>query len=299
MLEWFVPREIRRCEMTQQLDPQTVKQQQREQWSQAAPAWKKYDDRLRETAAPVTLRLLALAGVEKGHRVLDIASGTGEPSIPAAETVGPEGYVLATDISEEMLDVARGKAKGKGLSNIEFRRVDGEELGVEDGSFDAVLCRWGIMFMPEPERCLRQAAAALKPGGRAAFAVWGPPPRNPFFTVPIQVLTKYTEMPPPQPGAPGPFAFADSGRLESVFAQAGFKDVQLHDMELPMAVFDTGREYWEYVREMAAPLQAALQQIPAEKHQEIADEIASAAGGGNPDGPTSLNGYTVLAVGRK
>ncbi len=134
--------------MTQPVDPQAIKQQVKQDWDLAAPAWRKYDAHLAEVNAPVTERLLSLAGLAVGHRVLDIACGTGEPALPAAEVVGPAGYVLGTDLSEEMLAVAREKAQTRGLNNVEFRQVDGEEMDVETSSFDAVTCRWGIMFMP-------------------------------------------------------------------------------------------------------------------------------------------------------
>src|SRR3972149_6888933 len=182
--------------MTQQQDPQAIKREQLEQWGRAAASWRKHDERLRQVTAPVSRRLLELAGISAGMRVLDIASGTGEPALPAAEIVGPEGRVVLTDQSEEMLAVAREKAEARGLMNVEFRVADGEQLEAKEGEFDAVLCRWGIMFMPEPARCLRQARAALKPGGRIALAVWGPPERNPFFVLPMAILMKYAYVPP-------------------------------------------------------------------------------------------------------
>jgi ubiquinone/menaquinone biosynthesis C-methylase UbiE len=230
-------------------------------------------------------------------RVLDIASGSGEPALPAAEVIGPKGSVLGTDLSEEMLAVAREKARARGLSNVEFRQVDGEELSVEPESFDAVLCRWGIMFMPEPVRCLRQAHQALKPGGRIALSVWGPPERNPFFTVPMGVLMKYVEVTPPRPGAPGVFAFADGDRLASTLGEAGFRDVQVEGLELSMAVFDSGQEYWQYTREMAAPIAALVAQLPAETQRTVGEEVARAAEG--PEGKVSLGGYPLLASARK
>ncbi len=283
--------------MTQQPDPQTVKQQQRQDWAHAAEGWRKHDARLRETSAPVTKRLLELTGIAQGQRVLDIASGTGEPALPAAEIVGPQGFVLGTDLSDEMLAVAREKAQASRLSNVEFRQVDGEELKVEPDSFDAVLCRWGIMFMPEPLRCLRQAHRALKRGGRIAVAVWGPLERNPFFTVPMGVLMRYVEISPPRPGAPGVFAFADKDRLASMLGEAGFRDVQIEGFELPMALFDSGREYWQYTQEMAAPVAAMLAQLPPETQRTIGEEVARAAEG--PDGKVSLLGYPLLASATK
>jgi ubiquinone/menaquinone biosynthesis C-methylase UbiE len=283
----------------QQLDPEAIKERQRQEWGRAAAGWRKHDGRLTEATAPVTRRLLELAGLAPGQRVLDIACGTGEPALPAAEVVGAQGYVLGTDLSEKMLSVAQDKARARGLANVEFRQVDGEEIDVDAGSFDAVLCRWGIMFMPEPLRCLRQAHRALRPGGRIALSVWGPPERNPFFTVPMGVLMRYAEVPPPQPGAPGVFAFADRNRLASTLSEAGFRDVQIEDLELPMAVFDSGQEYWQFTREMAAPIAALLEQLPPDVQQKVGQEVALAAARGSLDGRVSLNGYPLFAAGVK
>src|SRR3990172_4931501 len=123
--------------MTQQLDAQAIKERQREQWGRAAAGWRKHDERFRRVTAPASQRLLEAAGIAPGHRVLDIACGTGEPAFPAADIVGPAGYVLATDQAPEMLAVAREKAAERGLTNIEFRLADGEELDVEAELFDA------------------------------------------------------------------------------------------------------------------------------------------------------------------
>src|SRR3972149_5483185 len=119
--------------MTQQPDPQAIKREQREQWDRAADGWRKHDERFRQVTAPVSRHLLELAGISAGMRVLDIASGTGEPALPAAEIVGPGGRVVLSDQSEEMLAVAREKAEARGLTNGEFRTVDGGELGAEGG----------------------------------------------------------------------------------------------------------------------------------------------------------------------
>src|SRR2546426_6370828 len=281
------------------LTPQQVKQEQHEQWSRAAAGWRKHDERLRSVTAPVTERLLRLSGVAAGHRVLDIASGTGEPGLPAAQIAGPEGHVLLTDMSQEMLDVAREKAETQGLRNVSYQRVDGEELEVTAGSFDAAQCRFGMMFMPEPVRCLQQVHRALKPGGRFAVAVWGPPEGNPFFTLPLAAVRKHAEVPQPDPGAPGIFAFADREKLDAVFNEARFRDVQTEELALPMAVFDSGHDMWAYMKDMAGPLVDIVANLPAEKQAAIGEEVATAAGGGDPNAPVSLMGLALLAVGTK
>jgi len=287
--------------MTQQIDATAIKQQQREQWGRAAAGWKKHDERFRGVTAPITKRLLELTGVAPGQRVLDVACGTGEPAIPAAQMVGPAGFVLATDMAPEMIDVAREKASAEGVSNIEFRLVDGEQLDVPPESFDAVTCRWGMMFMPEPLSFLHQAHGALKPGGRIALSVWGPPERNPFISLPMSVLRKHYDGPPlPDPTGPGGiFSFADERKLEFVFQQAAFQAIRIDPLELPMAVFDNGKLYLQYMMDIAGPLASLLNQLPAKARKAAENEVIKAAPQGNSDGRVSLNGYTLLASATK
>jgi ubiquinone/menaquinone biosynthesis C-methylase UbiE len=284
-----------------QTDAATIKEQQKKEWGEAAEGWRKNHDRLKEVSAPVTQAMLKIAGIAPGHRVLDIACGSGIPAIPAAQAVGPAGFVLATDQAPEMIEVAREIAKNEGVANIEFRLVDGEELNAEPNSFDAVTCRWGIMFMPEPVTFLRRAYEALRPDGRIAVAVWGPPQNNPFIALPMMAARKYYTGPPlPDPIAPGGvFSFADRNRLQSAFEQAGFRDIHVDEMNLPMVVCDSGREYWDYAREFMGPLRRVLDQMPEETVQKIGQEVMEAAPQGNPDGKVALNGNPILASATK
>jgi len=286
--------------MTQQIDASAVKRQQKKDWGEAAAGWQKYDENIMGVSAPVTQMLLELVQIGPGKRVLDIACGTGEPALPAAKMVGPAGFVLATDMAPEMLEVAREKARTQGVSNVEFRLVDGEEIEVEPSSFDAVTCRWGMMFMPEPLRFLHQAYGALKPDGRIAVSVWGPPERNPFITLPMITVRKHVEVPAQDPMAPGGiFSFADRAKLEFVFQQAGFQDIHLDDMEQPISVFDSGYEYWQFCTAIMGPLRALLETLPQHVREMIGEEVATAAGGGDPNGKVSLSGNPLLASARK
>ena len=286
--------------MTQQIDAARVKEQQRKDWGQAAAGWRRYDEQLMRNSAPVTEMLLELAQVAPGKRVLDVACGTGEPALPAAKMVGPSGFVVATDMAAEMVEVAREKASAQGVVNVEFRLIDGEELGVEPASFDAVTCRWGMMFMPEPLKFLYQAHEALKADGRIAVAVWGPPERNPFITLPMATVRKYVEVPAQDPSAPGGiFSLADRSKLEFIFEQAGFGDIRVEAFELPMAIWDSGYEYWQFCTAIMGPLRALLETLPKPLRDQIGEEVATAAGGGDPNGSVSLAGYPLLVSARK
>lgn len=281
-----------------QLDAQAIKNQHRDDWDRAAPSWRKYDESLRRGSAPLTRRLLELAGIRTGQRILDIASGTGEPGLPAAEIAGPSGFVLLTDQSSEMLGVARDKAHDQGLENVEFRVCDAEQLQLDPESFDAALCRGALPLMPDPPAVLRVAYAALRPGGRIAVTAGGRPEANPYFTVPYLVLRKYTTLPRYEPGAPGPLYFADPDRLRSVLADAGFRELHFETLELVPMEFESGRAYWEYSRSFSG-VSSIFAQVSADQHEEIAQEVAALATGGNPDGTVSLKSELVLASGVK
>lgn len=277
-----------------------AKEKQLKSWTLVAPGWSKYDSLMRAWAEPVTERMIALAGIQKGSRVLDIACGAGEPALTVAEKVGPKGSVLATDFVEEMVGYARSKAQARSLSNVEFRCVDGEVLDVPNGSFDAVTMRWGLMFMPDPVSCMRCANAALKPGGKAVVTTWTEAANNPFVTVPLGVLKRHMEIPDPPPGAPGIFALASPDRLRAIFADAGFHDVIIEQVKLGMADFDTGAEYDEFIRGIAGPVTSLYAQLPPAKQAIVKQEIArDAEARSSRPGRVYLEGVTHVVVGTR
>jgi SAM-dependent methyltransferase len=229
--------------------------------------------------------------------VLDIASGTGEPALEAAERVGPAGSVLGFDFVAAMLDFAREKAAGRGLRNVEFRVSDGEALDAPKGTFDRATMRWGLMFMPDPQACLTRVHAALKPGGQLALTCWAPPEENPWASVPTAVLRRHLDFPVPPPDAPGLFAFANPERLKMTIAAAGFQDVKVEKVVFTMAAFPTGAELTTYQLELAGPIAAIFAKLPAEKQASVKDEIArevERVGGV----PVKLPGATWLATAR-
>jgi enediyne biosynthesis protein CalE5 len=278
------------------MDNATIKANQAATWRTVAPGWMKHDERMRHITLPLTRRMLST--VERGHRVLDIATGVGDPAISIAEKVGPSGSVLATDLVAEMLAFAREKATERGVKNIEFRQVDGEGINAPAGSFDAVTMRFGLMFMPDPEWCLTRTRTALKPGGSIALATWAAPQKNPWAAVPMATLGRHVEMPKPPPGAPGLFAFADSGRLESTVKSAGFSDVRVEEVEVAMSDFDKGADFWAFMMDVAGPIAMLFAtKVPPEKRAAVAAEIArdvEAAGGGT----ARLKGVALLATAR-
>jgi ubiquinone/menaquinone biosynthesis C-methylase UbiE len=277
-----------------------AKQKQHKSWTMVAPGWGKYDALMRTWAAPVTERMIALAAIRKGSRVLDIACGAGEPALTVAETVGPNGSVLATDFVEEMVGFARSKAQERRLSNVEFRCVDGEVIDAPVGLFDAVTMRWGLMFMPDPVACMRRVNAALKSDGKAVVCCWTEAADNPFVTVPLGVLKRHMEIPVPSAGTPGIFALADPDRLRAIFAEAGFRDVAIEQVKIPMADFPTGAEYDVFIRELAGPVASLFVQLPADTQEIVKKEIArDAEASSSKPGRVVLHGITHIVVGTK
>jgi SAM-dependent methyltransferase len=209
-------------------DPAAYKETTREQWQDAAPAWHRWDPVFDRWLGEATQRMLDLAHVGEGTRVLDIAAGSGGQSLEAARR---GAVVLATDISSNILDEAAAAARAAGLAGIATRVMDGESLDVEPGSFDAAISRLGLMYLPDKPGALAAAREALRAGGRYAAIVFSEPERNRFFSVPISIIRQNAELPPPGPGLPGPFSATN---LAELLEKAGFHEVEVQRLEAPL-----------------------------------------------------------------
>src|ERR671938_794590 len=209
------------------------KTEQRQRWDSVAEGWKEWWQTVEVAAQKVSDRLVELAEIKPGQKVLDIATGIGEPAITAARklagsgnNIDGTGYVLATDVSTQMLAIAKQRAAELGLQDIiEFKEVDAEMLELES-SFDAVLCRWGLMFMPNLNNTLSRILRALVPGGRLACAVWAEASKVPFISFPLHIVMHELNVPQPPPGTPGPFALSDIDILQGALSSARFTDIK-------------------------------------------------------------------------
>jgi len=281
------------------LNTSELKERERRNWTAAAAGWRRRDALLRKGAAPVTERMLELVGISSGSRLLDIASGTGEPAISAAQIVGESGKVVGTDLVDDMLAVAREKAAKAHLDNIEFRCMDGEALDVADASFDAVTIRWGLMFMPQPQVCLAAAHQALKQHGRISLACWAAPEKNPFVGVLMNTLRNYMDIPTPPPGTPGIFAFADADRLQHTLASAGFRNIELEEMAIDVLEVADGRAYWQAISDMAAPVMALVRQLEESARADYIDELIKLADALKQGETLRMRGCTWIAAADK
>jgi SAM-dependent methyltransferase len=257
-------------------DPVKYKETTREQWQTAAQAWNDWSPLLRTWLGPATDIMLDMAKVGPGHRVLDVAAGAGDQTLQAAKRVGPPGYVLATDISANILDFAARNARRAGHSNIETKVLDGENLDVAEGSFDAVISRVGLIYFPDQQKALAGMMRALKPGGRIAAIVYGTADKNQFFSIPVSVIRRRANLPAPLPGQPGPFSLGGAGVLEEAFRKAGFRDVRSQAVPAPVRT-KTAAECMRFEKESFGALHQMLAGLDdagrAAAWQEIEDEL--------------------------
>ncbi len=249
--------------------------QQRTQWSAAAAGWERWGDWFDRNSGDLAAWLCDSAGLKPGHRALDVACGAGQPSATAAERVGPSGRVIATDLSPGMVAVTRRTAQRLGLGNLEAQEMDAQALTFPDESFDAATCRFGLMFPPDPVRAASEICRVLKRGARFATAVWDVPAKNPFFTSIAGALAEFVTMPPPGPTAPGVFRLAPPGELERVLRLAGFSAVAIEARPITLT-YASLDEYWEIMTALAAPLQAAITSLDADRIARLKAKVFEA-----------------------
>jgi SAM-dependent methyltransferase len=268
-------------------------------WSTVAPGWAHHADYADTRGAQSAHRMLELADVRPGDRVLELACGPGGLGLAAAERVGRAGEVVLTDVAGEMTAIAAARAAERGLPNVSARVLDLERIDEPDGSYDVVLCREGLMFAVDPAAASAAIARVLRPGGRVALAVWGPRERNPWLGLVMDAASAQIGAPVPPPGVPGPFALGDAGRLRGLLADAGLADVQVGELPVPLraASFE---EWWTRTLALAGPLPAILAAMPAagvramrERAREAVRPYETAAGG------LDFPGVALIAAGRR
>jgi ubiquinone/menaquinone biosynthesis C-methylase UbiE len=258
------------------IDFDRVRREQREFWNNAAPGWKQMWTALDHAAQHVSDRLVELARIKPGDRVLDIATGSGEPGLTAARKVGANGLVIATDQSTAMLDLARERVSALGLPNVRFVETDAESLTVNERDFNAAICRWGLMFVPDLDAVSRRIAQLLVAGGIFATSVWGPPEKVPMIAAGDDQVRALANLPAPPPGAPSPLKLADTRPLERALANAGFKDIRVEPINVRFK-FDSPEAFTEQRRAMSTPFRAMLEKQTPELQRKILNALNDAA----------------------
>ena len=273
-------------------DPVKYKQTTREQWQEAAERWHGWGPTLEEWLGEATEAMLEMAGVGAGSRVLDVAAGAGGQTIAAARRVGPTGHVLATDISPNILEFASAAAQDEGLTNVETRVMDGEELeGLEESTFDAVISRVGLIYFPDRRSALAGMLRALKPGGKLAAVVYSTPENNKFFSIPVSIIRRRAQLPPPLPGQPGPFSLGADGVLEDAYRQAGFREVETRIVPSPLHL-SSATECVRFERESFGALHQMLSGLPESERgavwEEVEEELRQFEGADGFEGPCEM-----------
>jgi len=253
-----------------------LKQQQRIDWDAAAAGWKQWWSSFERAAQHVSDRLVELAAVHPGYRVADLATGIGEPAITAARRVGAAGRIVAIDQSPGMLAVARERAASLGLGNLEFRVGDIESLEADDHTFDAAICRWGLMFVPDLDSAARGIRRALKPGAGFAAAVWSVPDKVPMISLGGEATRTLAGLPPREPGALDPFRLADVSILTRTLESAGFSEVRSEPIEVVFE-FASDDEFTRFRLEVSTPLRTLLERCTPKVREQILHAIAEAA----------------------
>ena len=260
------------------IDSKQFKEAQRKSWDGVAIGWQKWWKTFEKDAQNLSNHLVELAKINSSSKVLDIATGIGEPAITAAKKVGSgDGHVLATDISPQMLSIARQRAISLGLQDmIEFKEGDAETISLPASAFDAVLCRWGLMFLPDLRDGLSNIYRSLVNGGHLAAAVWASPDKVPFLSVAMNTVVKETHKPLPPSGTPGPFKLADQNIVTNALLECRFKDIVVERINV-IFTFSSAEEYTQFNQSIAAPINAMLAGQSPERREEIWKAVTEAA----------------------
>jgi SAM-dependent methyltransferase len=248
-----------------------------------APTWERRRAEIEEFAKPFRDWLIRELRPLAGDTILELAAGVGDTGFEAAALVGDDGVLITSDFSSSMLDAARRRGHELGLTNVDYRVIDAQQLDLWDASVDGVLCRFGFMLMPEPAQAFAEARRVLRRGGRLVLAVWGPLEKNPFFSIAAMSLIRRGHIPPPEPPpAPGPFSMASSEHLEGLLRDAGFLQVRTQELA-GRFVCANAEDYVGFTADTAGPIELALQRLdPGDRaaiEADVADSLQPFAAG--------------------
>jgi len=283
------------------INSKQYKEAERQSWNSVAAGWQKWWHTVEKSAQKVSDRLIELAEIKPGQRVLDLATGIGEPAITSARIVGKMGQVTAADISANMLSFAKQRAISLGMQDvIEFKEGDIETIDLVPSSFDAVLCRWGLMFLPDLNAGLSNIYRSLIEGGHFASAVWASPGQDTLSATTMNIVIKETNNKPPAPGTPGPFSLSDKNNLKNSFIRSGFKDLVTERMTVSFD-FESPDDFTDFITETAGPLQKMLVDQGMQRKKEILRAITIAAinYADKTTGKTRFENEAILIVGTK
>lgn len=267
-------------------------------WSSVAAGWAEHAALADARGAVVAERMLELSMPRPGERVLELACGPGGLGMAAAARVGPGGEVVLSDVAAEMTSIASACAAALGLSNVSTCELDLERIGQPDGSYDVVLCREGIMLVPDPARAAREVRRVLRSGGRTALAVWGPRERNPSLGALFDAVSALVGAPVPPAGVPGPFSLEDRGELAALLSDAGLAEVVVSEVSVPLRAPSFER-WWSVVPSLAGPIARRLASLPDAAREAIRARAREALGAYDTPNGLEIPGLSLVASGRR
>jgi SAM-dependent methyltransferase len=242
-------------------------------WQDIASGWEDRREWMWRITESIGQWLVDQVDPQPGDTILELAGGTGDSGFIAARRLGNEGKLIETDFSSEMSEAARRNGERLGISNVEYRVLDAENMDLEGDSVDGVICRWGYMLMADPAAALRETRRVLRDGSRLAFAVWRTPDLNMWAAIPGMTVVQRGHMPPPEPGAPGIFALGEGDRVRELVTGAGFAKHELTELPFDFRYADE-EDYWDALVRLAGPLAVVINGLEEDERQATRDAIA-------------------------
>lgn len=267
-------------------------------WAAVAPRWADHADDVDARGAEMTQRLLALADVRPGHRVLELASGPGGAGLAAATMTGATGRVVISDVAPEMVAIAAARVRDRGLRNVVTAVLDLEALDQPAATFDSVVCREGLMFAVEPAQAVAEISRVLRPGGRLAVSVWGPRQLNPWLGVVLDAVATVTGMQVPPAGMPGPFALSDRGGLLRLLEDAGFDEITVEELPVPLRSPSFER-WWARTADIAGPVAGIIGGLDAARRASLEQHLRTATAPYTTANGLELPGLALNASGQR
>ena len=281
------------CAMSQPLEEALRK------WGESAFYWEKHREIVQRMFAPITRAIIEEAGFAPGQWVLDVAAGTGEPSLSIAQEFGPAVSIVCTDAVPEMVMAARRESQRRGLTRMLFCRCLGEQLPFASNRFDRTVCRLGAMLLPEALGGLREMLRVTRPGRRVSLAVWHSQETNPMLHIVTDCLARYIDLPPETPDAPGPFRFARRGVLAGLLDRAGAQNVTERLLKFFIEAPISLDQFWNVRSEMSETLRDKLARLTSEQLVRLAQEVKEAVRQFFPEGHMSFPAQAILVTGKK